>query len=166
MFRSLLILCSLATTLAAGESNAQTAYRRAALDGRGELVLTTTKGRSIRPPKDSDQVAFAQIAISADHRTVGWTALYPNCCTSYPVPLKLVLVTTGVAHTFVGNGLPIWRWSYSADGHRVAFRQGTVHGAAPAHYELHDIGTGRLVGSFDADGDAVRGMPRWARAVR
>ena len=35
------------------------------------------------------------IKIAEDGRTVGWTVLYDNCCTSYPIPLLLVIYKDG-----------------------------------------------------------------------
>jgi hypothetical protein len=153
--------------LDAGTSAAQTSYRRATLDRDGQLRLTTATGLTVRPPKDSDQVGFDQVAISPDRTTVGWAALYPNCCTTYPIPLKLVLLTRGGAQTFVGNGLSIWRWAFWRDARQIAFRQAPVHGSAPAHYELRDIRSGRLIDAFDMQSDSAKPtrMPRWARVV-
>jgi hypothetical protein len=164
MLRSLSMLGLVTATLIAAESPAQTTYRRAELDANGQLVVTPYGGRAIPAPRDSGQVAFSQVAISPDRSAVGWTALHPNCCTTYPVPLELVILRGGKTNAIVGNGLPIWRWRFSADGRRVALRQGPVHGG-PMHYELRDIRTGHLVGSVDSNDDTAR-LPRWARAVR
>jgi len=71
--------------------------------------IALANGRVIRPPKASDEVGFDQVALSADRRIVGWIALYPNCCTSYAIPLKLVLPRTDGRPTVIGNGLPIWQ---------------------------------------------------------
>jgi hypothetical protein len=167
--RSIALISAFAGALASSTALAQLTYRRAELERGGQLRLTTSTGRAIRPPKDSDQVAFAQIAISPDRQAVGWLALYPNCCTTYPVPLKLVVLMAGTARTFGDNELPIWRWSFSANGRRVAFVQAPAHGAGIGHYELRDIRSGREVSSFDAipdTSDAPVGLPRWARVLK
>lgn len=160
-----LVIGDMVVALSARVAGAQTSYRRAVVDSEGQLRLTTTTGRTIVPPKDSGQVAFDEAAISLDHRRVGWLALYPNCCTTYPVPLKLVVRTAERGHTFEGNGLPIWQWAFLADGKRVAYRQAPVHGAAPAHYELYDLETGHLVSTFDVAADSGGAVPRWVQAV-
>jgi hypothetical protein len=141
-------------------------YRRAAVDSSGQLRITMSNGREIAPRKDSAQVGFDKVAISADGRIVGWLALYPNCCTTYPVPLKLVLLAGGTERAISGNDLPLWQWSFTPDGQRVALRQAPVHGTAGTHFELRDIRTGGLVSSFDADSSTAAGAPGWVRALR
>ncbi len=85
-------------------------YDTAMVDASGRSHIRTTDRRQIHPPKDPDQVGFDKAAISSDRLAVGWLALFPNCCTSYPIPLKLVVYVSGRVHTFVGTGLPVWRW--------------------------------------------------------
>jgi hypothetical protein len=80
---------------------------------------------------------------------VEWLAEYPNCCTSYPIPLKLVIYTDGSVRTFTGSGLPVWQWGFQAGGTQFAFEQETVHGGLGVHYELHDVATGRLLAEYD-----------------
>jgi hypothetical protein len=122
------------------------------------------------PAKDSDQVAFSNAEISPDHRSVGWLRLYPNCCTSYPIPLALVVRTEGRDRVFEGRGLPIWDWTFLGS-QRVAYRQAPVHGLAPTHYELHGLRTGGLISSFDAEPDtgtsnaSTTSLPDWVRAL-
>jgi hypothetical protein len=89
-------------------------YDTVLVDGSGDLRILTRDGRQITPPKDPNQVAVDKAAISPDHLAVGWLALFPNCCTSYPIPLKLVVYTRGRVYTFVGAGLPVWRWGFDS----------------------------------------------------
>jgi hypothetical protein len=161
-----LVMLGLALFVASRESAAQQTYRRAHVDSSGQLRIVTASGREIRPPKDSDQVGVEQVAISADRRAVGWLALHPNCCTTYPIPLELVVLTSARTRTFTGDGQAIWQWAFSADSRRVSYRQGPVHGPATPHFELRDIRTGRLVSSFDGDSTEVRAAPAWVRALR
>ncbi len=159
---SLVIVC-FASALLARTSSAQRTYRGAELDSTGQLRVVLSNQRVIRPPKDSGQVAFEQVALSADHRVVGWVALYPNCCTSYPIPLELVLLRAGGARTVISNQLPIWQWAFAADGRSVVIRQGPVHGAAPLHFELRDVRTGHLIATAQADSNTARALPHWVR---
>ena len=163
-FAALAVAC--ASTL-----DAQTFFARAVLDSANGLRITTTTGRTIIPARDTAQVGFAAPAISANHRRIGWLALYPNCCTSYPIPLRLVVRTDETERVFDGSGLPVWRWAFVDDGRRVAFRQTPVHGDAPAHYELRDIDTGKLVAAYDdslersAKSVKPSPAPRWVQSV-
>ena len=115
-------------------------------------------------PTDSQQVGFDQVAISRDHRVVGWLALYPNCCTSYPIPLQLVLLREDGRRTVIGDDLPIWQWAFVPGGRNVVIREAPVHGDAPATYELREIRTGRLIASIQKDSTTT--LPPWARPAQ
>jgi hypothetical protein len=125
-------------------------YASAKVDEKGQLRIATKSGRTIVPKKLADQVGFDAARVSPDGRAVGWLAQFPNCCTSYPIPLKLVIRMNGKDREFTGDAdLPVWRWCFMADGKQVAFEQETVHGGIGIHYELRDVATGKLIASFD-----------------
>jgi hypothetical protein len=124
-------------------------YTDASVDQSGNLRISTNNGRSIIVPKEHDQEGFDHIAISEDGSAVGWVVLYPNCCTSYPIPFKLIVYVNGKTHTFTGTGLPIWMWAFTANGKRVAYEEETVHGGLGVHYELRDVASGRLISQYD-----------------
>lgn len=138
-------------------------YQRAALDSAGQLHIWTTTGQQVAPPLDSGQVGFDQPHIAQDGAAVGWLALYPNCCTSYPIPLRLVVLAGGKQVLYSGSGLPIWRWTFLAGGTQVAFYQETVHGGGGQHYELRDLASSRLLAVFDP-GDSLP-PPAWVRTL-
>ncbi len=142
-------------------------YVETVVDPSGQLRITTKHRKEIVPKKDVDQVSVEKVRISPDGRAVGWLALFPNCCTSYPIPLKLVILVNGEQRSFVGNGLPIWKWCFWDDGKQVAWEQETVHGGLGVHYELRNIATGELSGQYDPDSkpDAVTKPPRWVVAL-
>ena len=124
-------------------------YVRATLDSDGQLRIATAAGETIVPAKEREQVGFSQPQISPDGGAVGWLADYSNCCTSYPIPLKLVILSKGKQRTFTGNALPIWRWRFQANGAQFAFQQETVHGGLGVHYELRDVISGSLLAEYD-----------------
>jgi hypothetical protein len=167
-YSALAALCAAVVLAVASASAATETYVRATIDESGRLRIVTAAGRVILPKRLTTQVGFDKIAISPDGRVVGWVALYPNCCTSYPIPLRLVLYSNGKTRTLTGSGLPIWRWCFEADGRQVAFEQETVHSGIGIHYELRDVATGRLVDEYNPppehDGDAgatPRDVPKW-----
>jgi hypothetical protein len=84
--------------------------------------------------------------------------MYPNCCTSYDIPLGLVVYENGREHWFKGNGLPIFWWMFTDGGRAVAFGQTTVHFSCGTHYELRDVHSERLVDSVTVF-DEVPGCP-------
>ena len=148
-------------------------YRAADLQADGaRLRLTTTRGAVAWAPRDraaepEPQSAFDEPRIAPDGRTVGWLARYPGCCQSYAIPLALVLYRDGrVLRAFTGAGMPVWHWTFVAGGREVAFVQRPTHGAAPDHYELHAVATGRLLATFDHDEGDATPLPGWARDVR
>jgi hypothetical protein len=159
-----LLIC-VALALGTHPSSAQRTYRRAEIDSTGQLRIALSNQRVIRPARDSGQVAFDQVALSSDHRVVGWVALFPNCCTSYPIPLELVLLRADGGRTVISNELPIWQWTFAADGRNVVIRQAPVHGSAPMHFELRHIRTGTLIATAQADSATQAALPRWARAA-
>lgn len=150
---------------------AATHYRAADVTPDGRLRLTTTEGRTVWAPRDMQgeeqpQAAFEQARIAPDHATVGWLALYPSCCQSYPIPLALALYRDGrVLRTLTGAGMPIWHWRFVDRGRSVAFVQRPTHGASPDHYELHDVASGRLLAECDHADDDRAPLPEWARGM-
>jgi len=123
-------------------------YASAAIDDQGQLRIVTKDGREILPKKEDKQVGFIRPRVSDDGRSVGWLAEFPNSSTSYPIPLKLMILTNGRMRAFTGAGLPIWRWAFREGGRRFAFEQETVHGGSGIHYELRDVATGRLIEEY------------------
>lgn len=148
-------------------------YEKVQLDSNGQLHIVTRDNRDILPSKRElqiggkieKQVDFWQAAVSDDKTTVGWLAQYPNCCTSYPIPLELVIYRNGkTLHVFNENELPIWIWKFEAKGTQVGFKQETVHGGGGLHYELREIIAGRLVQRYD--GDPAPNAPEWVRDLK
>jgi hypothetical protein len=139
-------------------------YGSARVSDKGELEIQAGKHSLFAPRLDSDQVGFEQAAISPDRSTVGWLALYPNCCTSYPLPLTLVLFRDGrILRKIYGDGTPIWKWNFVGDGSRIALRQETAHGSMNTHYELREASSGRRIATYDSADH--RPVPKWARVI-
>jgi hypothetical protein len=160
--RSVVVVACFVWTMACAAESRDETIQRAAVDSAGQLRVELSDTRVSVPAKDSDQVAFAQVAVSSDHRVVGWVNLYPNCCTSYPLPLKLVLMRASGEQTVIATDLPIWQWAF-ADSDRVVIREAPVH-FGPAGYQLRDIRTGRLIASVEPDSLSAS-LPAWARRI-
>jgi hypothetical protein len=124
-------------------------YRSAAIDASGSLVITTSDQRTIVVPKEGEQSSFSAPIVSSAGTAVGAQAEFPNCCTSYDIPLQLVIYANGKAHRFTGNRLPIFQWHFADGGTRVAFGQEPVHFGCAIHYELRDIQSERLIESVE-----------------
>jgi hypothetical protein len=142
-------------------------YIQMEVDSNGVLHILTKRHQEVVLKKQPDQVGFEKAGIAPDGRAVGWLALYPDCCGSDPVPMKLVIYYQEKLRTFTGSGLPIWSWCFEDEGRQVAFEQETSHGQTEPHYELRDIATGDLVAHYDPDPDAemTAKPPRWVAEV-
>jgi hypothetical protein len=69
-------------------------YLRAEIE-QDQLRIVTSGGRQIVPDQETDQVGVDKVAISPDHRAVGWLVLFPNYATSYPISLKIIVYVNG-----------------------------------------------------------------------
>ncbi len=143
-------------------------YTAVRVDAQQRLVITTGSGRTIVVPRTTDQTTFANPMISSDGTAVGAQGQFGNCCTSYDIPLQLVVYRRGVVHRFTGVGLPIFQWHFADAGSRVAYSQQTVHGACVITYELRDIDSERLIDSTALPepcgmeaADEVHEIPLW-----
>lgn len=152
-------------------ASAQT-YESATIAKDGSLRITTSDRRTIVVRKQGQQTALRDPVISNDRTAVGAQADYPNCCTSYDIPLQLVIYRGGRVHRFTGNGLPIFKWRFADDGARVAYAQEPVHFACIVHYELRDVRSERLVDQTDipvacgqVPNPPATAMPDWAKPL-
>ena len=148
-------------------------FRNAALSNdASHLVISPSSGQRFDAPKSPDQVAYGSPYVSHDGRYVGWLALYPNCCTSYPIALRLVVLDRSRRmHTFEGDKLAISGWCFTPNPGAVAYAQGVLHGSDYRHFELRGILDGDLRASFDYPGTqhgdirAHKRAPAWVRCV-
>jgi hypothetical protein len=147
-------------------------YATVQLDDDGKhLVITTTDGRTVVPRKLSGQVGFENAMVSKDGRRVGWLALYPNCCTSYPIPLQLVVLDADKRlHAFKGR-MAIFGWCFLGNGDEIAYRQTVLHGSNFLHFERRRIADKKLLAEYDYPDDdeanrrARELAPAWVKSV-
>jgi hypothetical protein len=120
----------------------------AAADPAGEAVqISYSDGKVLAAPKLKDQVSFGHPFVARDKRTVGWLAMLPNCCTSYPIPLTLVIYRDGKILASISPGMSIFHWLFLSQGDRVALSTDVLHGGSDssAEYELYEVNSGRQV---------------------
>jgi len=132
-------------------------YSSVVIDARGDLRILTTDRKLVVVPKGGiskagetfgKQTAFEKPVLSDDRRAVGAQAMFENCCTSYDIPLQLVVYSNGRTHRFEGR-LAIFDWHFVDGGRRVAFSQQTVHSACAVHWELREVASERLLAKVD-----------------
>ncbi len=164
-FFALLLLCPF-IACAAG-------YQSALLskDDSG-LVLTAVDGSHFDAPKFPDQVGYSQPHIAPDRKSVGWLALYPNDGTSYPIPLKLVVLDQSRhLHTYTGIDISIFSWCFMQNSTAVAYIQSPLHFSDYRHFELRRLRDGRLLAKYEDPGSGARGKqvrkpaPAWVRLM-
>jgi len=113
-------------------------------------------------------VGFSQAQLAADRQTLGWTVQVENCCTSYSIPLSVVLFRSGRVVRTLGNGHMVWNWMFLQDGKQVAVVTGFPHGPEVGDYELYDVATGKLLAEVSGD-EEIQGLkpdaPEWARSL-
>jgi len=131
---------------------------RVFVDKAGAVQLVDNSGHETAGPKVKDQVSAADARLAPDHQTAGWLVEYENCCTSYPVPLTLVIFRKGRIRHEIRPGLMIYAWDFTDGGRRAALCQGTVHGKAEPDCLLFDSGSGKLLETWRGKGPA----PEWA----
>lgn len=131
-------------------------------NGTVHVVHAGGKVDTIRVRKQ--QVGSDDIKVASDRRAAGWTQLYPNCCTSYPIPLTIAVYRDGRVRRRFTPGLMIYKWQFWAEGRQIAFCTGTVHGDQGVTCELHDVDTGRMLADFRGLPDER--SPSWARGLQ
>jgi hypothetical protein len=161
-----MVLASQVTTAA------QERFVRAEENGQHDLVITTSSGQPIvigKSDKKRDgeqQVGFKDVAISPDGQAVAWTALFPNCCTSYPVPMLVEVYTNG-RRTAFDPAIAPWHWCFVDGSTQIAALSTTVHGPQNEILELWDIPSGKKLEDFTwMDGEAYPRAPKWVVSIR
>jgi hypothetical protein len=124
-------------------------YESATIDANGNLTIVKSNGQSVVIRKEAEQTAFSAPVMAPAKTAVGAQAMFANCCTSYDIPLQLVVYSGGTVHRFKGVGLPIFKWGFAHQGTRVAYGQEPVHFGCATHYELREIDSEHLVESID-----------------
>ena len=157
-FPAFTLFCTVAAVAAPKSPHYVRIYR-----GKHGLVhLVTQNGHERIMPRLPKQVRVDTLKISPDHRVAGWLVDYPNCCTSYPISLQLMLVSGDVQHA-VRPGQMIWNWCFVKKGKQVAVSSGPVHGTDIPSLNLYDATTGkRLASAYPGKSCAY---PSWAACL-
>ena len=115
-----------------------------------------------------NDVGFSDVHLAADRQTLGWTIDVENCCTSYPIPRRVVIFRhRKVLRTFE-QGQMVWNWMFFLGGKRLAAVFGPTHGPEVGDYRLYDIQTGKLISEVFGDEDTQSlsaNAPEWAKLL-
>ena len=134
----------------------------------GNVHFLFSDGEEFTAPKNlknwqGRQVRADSPKIARDGQTIGWLATFPNCCTSYPIPMALVIYKLNQPVRKIESDQMIWRWMFVDGGSEVAFVQGPTHGTDIGDYKLYDTKTGKLL--VEVHGPLSSNSPQWARAL-
>jgi hypothetical protein len=145
-----------ASSWAAGGQAAIT-YRSADIDADGSLHVVSSDGKTLvvaktaglpGSPDPGPQTSFGDPVLSDDLLAVAVQANFANCCTSYDIPMQIVVVTNGQVHRFSAD-LPAFDFHFVDGSRRIAFGVQTVHFACTVSWELHDVRTEKLIARAD-----------------
>jgi hypothetical protein len=90
-------------------------------------------------------VGFSDVQLAGDRQTLGWTINVENCCTSYSIPLSVVVFRRKqILHTFE-QGQMVWNWKFLHGGEQVEIVFGPTHGTDVGDNRLYDVNTGKLI---------------------
>lgn len=127
----------------------------------------------LKPSTDKEvvfnAVGFSGVELAQDRETLGWTINVENCCTSYSIPLSVVVFRhKQVLHTFE-QGQMVWSWMFLEGGKQVAIVFGPTHGPEVGDYQLYDVKAGKLVSEVwgDAETQSLKtDAPDWAKRLQ
>ncbi len=100
-------------------------------------------------PKDIfNAVGFSGVKLAEDRQTLGWEINIEGCCTSYSIPITVVVFRhRHVLHTFSpgeGGQPMVWNWKFVRGGKRVEIGFGPIHGET-GDVRLYDVKTGKVL---------------------
>lgn len=141
--------------IAACSSPSQTI--KSAYCGDDGILQTVYEDGTTKPqPKEHLQVGCDNATVADDKETVGWSVLVANCCTSYPIPTSVAVLSHGRKRVFSAEQM-VWQWRFVRGAKRLALLSGPVHGNAVLA-TLYDVRSGRQLATWNGGGEA----PSWA----
>ena len=115
-----------------------------------------------------NDVGFSDVHLAADRQTLGWTIDVENCCTSYPIPLRVVIFRHGKVLRTFEQGQMVWSWMFFLGGKRLAAVFGPTHGPEVGDYRLYDVRSGKLLSEVFGD-EGTQSLkpnaPEWAKLL-
>jgi len=143
-------------------ASATTGLARVYLDAQETVHVVEASGREVLAPKVKDQVSAGDPKLAEDAQTAGWLVNFENCCTSYPIPLTLVIFRDGRIRREIRPGLMIYDWDFRESGGNVALCQGTTHGNVVPNCVLYRALTGKKLSEWGGKGHP----PDWVGKLR
>jgi hypothetical protein len=120
-------------------------------DGTKVIVKIPPRRKSTDNETIFNEVGFNDIKILGDKRTIGWSELFENCCTSYPIPEVLAIYGSGKVITHIRQGQMLWDWTFLDGAKHIAVIWGLAHGTSIGDYQLYDVKRGEMLSEFIKD---------------
>src|SRR6266481_1443746 len=133
------------------------------LDTEGKVQIQYGDGKKYIAPKEDQQKENNVPVIAPDRQTVAWTVNFENCCTSYNIPLTLVVFRSGKIIQRIKPGLMIANWMFVDNGRRIGIYSNTVHGDFGPTYDLYDTTSGKRLKQIRGPLDEK--SPLWAKQL-
>ena len=100
-------------------------------------------------PKDIfNAVGFSGVKVAEDRQTLGWEINIEGCCTSYSIPITVVVFRhRHIHHKFTpgeGGEPMVWNWKFVRGGKQVEIGFGPIHGEIGG-VRLYDVKTGKVL---------------------
>lgn len=137
-------------------------------DGTETVQTLPPLERSTEKETVFNDLAFSGVQLAEDRQTIGWTINVENCCTSYSIPMRVVVFRGKHVLRTIDQGQMVWSWMFVQRGERVAVVFGLTHGPEIGDYRLYNIRTGKLLSEVwgDDDTQALKpNAPAWARRL-
>lgn len=157
--RVAVLVCALLTFVARTSTAQDVSRAYCGKDGKAHIVYRD--GATRTPATATKQVGCEHITVAKDGRTVGWSVLVDNCCTSYPIPISVVVYRNG-KQMVISSDQSVWEWRFIDEGRRVAVLSGPLHGGATAA-NLYNSHNGRVLATWDGKETAPIWATGWER---
>lgn len=137
-------------------------------DGTDVLMKLPPLQKSTEKEVVFNDVGFSDVKLAADKQTIGWTIDVENCCTSYPLPLRVVVFRDGHVLREFDRMQMVQDWMFLNGGSRVAIVTGFPHGPHIGEYRLYETKTGKLLSEVFGD-EKTQSLkpdaPQWAKLL-
>ena len=155
------LLAALAVGSGAGAASPTLGKVYAGPDGLAHVA--SPDGSDAALAKEPGQVSVTDPRLSDDRRIAGWLVEERNCCTSYPIALRLAVYSAGHKQ-IISDGQMIYDWTFVDGGREVALSTGVVHGATGRTLSLYDARSGRRLARWT--GGVAAQPPAWAAGLK
>lgn len=153
------------------EAKADSGYETGSLhivynDGTDVVMKLPPLQKSTEKEIVFNDVGFSDVKLAADKQTVAWTIDVENCCTSYPLPLRVVVFRNGHVLREFDTMQMVQDWMFLNGGARIAIVTGFPHGPQIGDYRLYDVKTGKLLSEVFGDEKTQslkHDAPQWAK---